>query len=71
MVAKEAVELTDARCPGGDGGLGLRVCVAADRSSCAIEFRVLAVLFRVAILRGWLSLGFDVDVCRCGASFRS
>lgn len=74
VVAKEPVELTDARCARGDGEDGLWWwCVASGRPalSCAIESRVFAVLLRVAILLRLASWGFDMDVWRWGVSSRS
>lgn len=68
VVANDPVELTESRCARGDWALG--PLWRGGRASCGIESRTLAVLFRVAILRRSLSIGFVIEVCRCGASFR-
>jgi hypothetical protein len=71
VVAKDPVELTDARWASGDGELGPRLCMGGWRPSWAIGSRTFAVLFRVAVLLRSLCSGFEVDVCRCIASVRS
>jgi hypothetical protein len=72
VVAKEPVELTEARWLRGDGELGPRLCRAAGRPSGGIASRTFAVLLRVAVRRRSRSGGgFDVEVVRWTGSFRS